>query len=367
MTSRAAPTAIGKVAACAYRIPTDGPESDGTLCWRDTTLVLVRATACGVAGVGYGYSDRAAALLIADKLAPRVEGQDAMATQTCWARMAACVRNLGRPGLCAQAISAVDTALWDLKCRLLGVSLADLLGPAREAIPTYGSGGFTNETLPQLREQVRNWTQAGLAAVKIKIGREPAADAARVEAVRAEAGPGVRVMVDANGAYARKQALLMAERFAPMDVCWFEEPVSSDDLDGLRMLRDRAPAGMDIAAGEYAFDLPYLERMLGAQAVDVLQADATRCGGITGWLGAAALCEAHGVPLSSHCAPALHTALCCCARPAVHLEYFKDHERIERLLFDGAPRPAGGRLAPDRGRPGLGLEFKEKDAQCYLL
>jgi L-alanine-DL-glutamate epimerase-like enolase superfamily enzyme len=98
----------------------------------------------------------------------------------------------------------------------------------------------------------------------------------------------------------------------------------------------------------------------------VLQADATRCAGITGFLGAAALCEAFNVPLSSHCAPALHLPLCCAARPAIHLEYFHDHARIERMLFDGAPVPNGdGMLAPDMSRPGLGIEFKRQDARCY--
>ena len=120
---------------------------------------------------------------------------------------------------------------------------------------------------------------------------------------------------------------------------------------------------MAITAGEYGYDLPYFRRMLQAQAVDVLQADATRCAGITGFLGVAALCEAFGIPLSSHCAPALHLPLCCAARPALHLEYFHDHARIERMLFDGAAEPRQGLLAPDLTRPGLGLEFKEQDAR----
>ncbi|HJV62737.1 MAG TPA: enolase C-terminal domain-like protein, partial [Albitalea sp.] len=136
---------------------------------------------------------------------------------------------------------------------------------------------------------------------------------------------------------------------------------------GLRLLRDRMPAGMDLSAGEYGYDLLHFRGLLEAGAVDVLQADATRCGGLTGFMRAAALCEAFGLPLSSHCAPALHVAACCCAQPAVHLEWFHDHQRIERLLFEGAPQPVQGLLRPALERPGLGLVFKARDAEEYAL
>jgi L-alanine-DL-glutamate epimerase-like enolase superfamily enzyme len=203
--------------------------------------------------------------------------------------------------------------------------------------------------------------------VKMKIGREPDIDIERVHAARTAIGNMAELFVDANGAYSRKQALEFAQNFADRGVTWFEEPVVADDLAGLRMLRDRAPPGMAIAAGEYGYELPYFRRMLEAQAVDVLQADASRCGGITGFLGVAALCEAFHIPLSAHCAPTLHLPLCCAAPPVVHLEYFHDHARIEHLLFDGAPLPENGRLAPDMSRPGFGIEFKEQDAGCYRI
>jgi L-alanine-DL-glutamate epimerase-like enolase superfamily enzyme len=245
--------------------------------------------------------------------------------------------------------------------------VALLLGQARDAVPAYGSGGFTSYDIARLQAQFEGWAAQGLTKVKMKVGREPAHDAVRVQAAREAIGHGVELFVDANGAYARKQALHMAALFAECGVAWFEEPVSSDDLDGLRLLRDRGPAGMAIAAGEYGYDAPYFRRMLAAGAVDVLQADATRCAGITGFMRVAALAEAHQVPLSSHCAPALHVAPCCCAPGVVHLEYFHDHVRIENLLFDGVPQPAHGMLAPDLARPGLGLEFKAKEAECYRV
>lgn len=365
MATQASPVPIVHVGVAAYTIPTDAPESDGTLEWTSTTLVLVRVNAGGASGIGYTYAGPATAVLVREKLAPLLHGRDALAINARWRDMMVAIRNLGRPGVSSMAIAAVDTALWDLKAKLLNVSLATLLGEVREAIPLYGSGGFTSYSEERLRQQLGRWADSGMRRVKMKVGREPEHDPDRVRAARDAIGPSVALFVDANGAYQRKQALALAERFAALDVSWFEEPVSSDDLHGLRLLRDRAPSGMDIAAGEYGYDLPYFRRMLEAQAVDVLQADATRCAGVTGFLGVAALCEAFGVALSSHCAPSLHLPLCCAARPAIHLEYFHDHARIEHMLFDGARTPSDGMLSPDPGRPGLGIEFKEQDARCY--
>jgi L-alanine-DL-glutamate epimerase-like enolase superfamily enzyme len=294
-------------------------------------------------------------------------GLDAFDTARCWLTMVGAVRNVGRQGIAATAISVMDVALWDLKARLLSVSLVDLLGRARDAIPAYGSGGFTSYDDNELAAQLHGWAADGFAMVKMKVGRDRARDPHRVEIARAAIGPQVGLFVDANGAYDRKGALAAAERFAGAGVEWFEEPVSSDDLDGLRMLRDRGPAGMRIAAGEYGWDPFSFRGLLQAGAVDVLQADATRCLGISGFLSAAALCEASNVPLSTHCAPTLHAHLACTVRPAIHLEWFHDHARIEGDLFDGAPVPVEGRLEPDRSRPGLGIELRESDAAPYRI
>ena len=348
-----------------YRIPTDHPESDGTLEWNSTILVLVRAKAAGTTGLGYTYADTATARLIQDVLANAVAGRDAANIPECWREMVKSIRNLGRPGVASMAISAVDSALWDLKARLLGVPLVGLLGAARESVPVYGSGGFTSYSAKQLEEQLAGWVAQGITRVKMKVGRDPKADPRRVRIAREAIGPETELFVDANGAYSRKQALHLAEVFADVEVSWFEEPVSSDDLAGLHLLRKRAPARMDIAAGEYGYDGGYFRRMLEAEAVDVLQADATRCGGITGFLQASSLCEAFHLPLSAHTAPALHTHVCCVALPIRHLEYFHDHVRIERMLFDGAPEVVHGELRPDMSRPGLGLELKAADARRF--
>lgn len=357
--------AIDRIAANAYTVPTDFPESDGTLEWNSTTLVLVHALGGNKVGLGYTYADTATAVLIRDLLSQVVKGHDAMAPAACWNAMVSRIRNLGRPGIASMAISAVDIALWDLKARLLNVPLAILLGAVRESVPIYGSGGFTSYSNQQLQRQLAGWVEQGITRVKMKVGREPSADAERVSAAREAVGPDTELFVDANGAYTRKQALEQAEKFADLNVTWFEEPVSSDDLAGLRLLRNRGPAGMDIAAGEYGYDSGYFSRMLAAGTVDVLQADATRCGGITGFLKVAALCEAHHVPLSAHTAPCIHTHAGCAVTPLRHLEYFHDHVRIEKMFFDGVRSPVNGKLSPDLSRPGMGIELKRADAERF--
>jgi L-alanine-DL-glutamate epimerase-like enolase superfamily enzyme len=365
MSSLEAP--IRKLEVSAYVVPTDYPESDGTFTWDKTTLVLVEAVAGNMRGLGFTYADRATALFIEQTLASVVTGKDAMSVPEAWQAMVAAIRNLGRPGVASMAISAVDAALWDLKARLLGLPLVTLLGAARERVPLYGSGGFTSYPEARLGAQLAGWAERDFTRVKMKIGRDAKADLSRVRLARSAIGPSVELFVDANGAYGRKQALAQAEAFADSGVTWFEEPVSSDDLDGLHVLRDRAPAGMDITAGEYGYDLFYFRRMLDAGAVDVLQADASRCGGITGFLQVAALCDAHCVRLSGHCAPALHAHVACSALAVCHLEYFHDHARIERMFFDGALEPRRGALEPDRSRPGMGLTLKRSDAARFAI
>lgn len=355
---------IREVEVTVYDVPTDLPESDGTLEWSRTTVVLCQVGAGGKRGLGYTYGAAAAAALIREVLGPLLAGRDALAIPDCWMAMNQAVRNVGRPGIAAMAVAALDIALWDLKAQLVGLPLVCLLGAARDCIPVYGSGGFTSYTEAELRHQLGGWARDGLRMVKMKIGREPALDPVRVRLARDAIGTDVELFVDANGAYSRKQALRLAEAFAQSDVRWFEEPVSSDDLAGLRLLRDRAPAQMEIAAGEYGFDPTYFQRMLEIQAVDVLQADATRCG-ITGFLSCGGLCEGAQIPLSAHCAPSVHVHLACTVPRCRHLEYFHDHVRIEQLFFEGALLPLNGTLRPDLSRPGLGLVFKQKDAERF--
>ena len=353
--------AIEGITARVFRIPTDAPEADGTIAWEHTTMVLVEVSAGGQRGMGYTYSAPAAASIIEGVLAEKIRRQNAFDIPALWLAMVGAVRNVGWRGVCATAISAVDTALWELKAKLLGLPLYALLGAERDKVPIYGSGGFTSYSIDRLQSQLAGWVEKeGCRWVKMKIGSQPDDDLQRVQAAQRAIGEAT-LFVDANGAYGRKQALSFAERFA--GVGWFEEPVSSDDLDGLRFIRERAPAAMEIAAGESGYDPFYFRRMVEAGAVDVLQADATRCGGITGFLKAAAIADAFSIPLSAHTAPALHLHVCCAAPRLRHQEWYHDHVRIEHGVFDGAPVPRNGVIAPDADRPGLGLEFKQADAE----
>lgn len=356
---------IEDLAATAYTVPTERPESDGTLEWDSTTIVVVEAAAGGRRGLGYTYGHAAVAGLVRSALAPVVEGADPLAPPRAWAAMQRAVRNLGRQGLCAMAISAVDIALWDLRAKLLGLSLADSLGRFRDAVPAYGSGGFTSCTEAELAGQLHGWVERGCRAVKIKVGREPERDPDRLAVAREAIGPGVRLMVDANGAFDRRAAARWAQRYVEHGVSYFEEPVPSDDRAGLRWLRDAVPAGIEVAAGEYAWDLPELERLAGC--VDVLQADVTRCGGITNLLRADGICRARGLPFSAHCAPQASAHLCCAMERAVHVEHFHDHARVESMLFEGALPVEDGRLRPDRARPGLGIELRRAAAERFRL
>ncbi|HVW91572.1 MAG TPA: enolase C-terminal domain-like protein [Devosia sp.] len=356
---------IARVAARAFTVQTDAPEADGTIAWVSTTLVLVEIDAGGATGLGYSYADATAAQLVRHVLADVLVGRPAFDIPAHFEAMVGAVRNIGWRGIAACAISAIDVALWDLKARLLNLPLHALFGVVRGSVPIYGSGGFTSYTLDRLCQQLADWVEDnGCRWVKMKVGTHPEQDDERVRHARSAVGD-AGLFVDANGAYSSKQALAFAEGFAELGVSWFEEPVSSDDLEGLHLLRERVPAAMEIAAGEYGYDRFYFRRMLEAGAVDVLQADATRCGGYTGFLQAAALADAFGLPLSAHTAPALHLPVCCAAPRLRHIEWFHDHARIEAMLFEGAPVPHQGAISPDPARAGHGLSFKEQDAARY--
>lgn len=351
-----------------YTVPTDAPEADGTFAWTSTTMVLVTLDVGAKRGLGYTYAAAATGALLKSLLEKVVIGKDVFAHGAILQAMYQQVRNSGETGVDTMAISAIDNALWDLKARLLQAPLVDVLGRVRTGIPVYGSGGFTSYDDKQLQQQLGGWAEQGLGMVKMKVGTHPEDDPRRVEIARNAIGTEVELFVDANGAYTMTQALALAHTFAHhQDVHWFEEPVSSDNLVGLTQIRARAPLGMDIAAGEYGYTAWYFKRMLDAEAVTVLQADATRCGGISGFLQAASLCWAANVPLSSHCGPSMHVHVCCAVARAIHMEYFHDHVRIEHMFFDGFCEPVNGIMSPDLSRPGMGLDLKEQDAKPYLV
>jgi L-alanine-DL-glutamate epimerase-like enolase superfamily enzyme len=359
---------VQEITTAVYVIPTETPEADGTLTWDKTTMVLVSVRAGAAKGIGWTYAAAAAQGVITDVLADAVVGRSALDVPGAAEAMARAVRNIGRPGVAATAISAVDIALWDLKARLLACPVARLLGQASVSVPVYGSGGFTSYDDGQTRDQLAGWVEKDhIPRVKIKIGESWGSNArrdlARVALAREIIGPDAELYVDANGGYTAGQAVRVAGWMAQYGVSWFEEPVSSQDLAGLAAVRQAIAA--DVAAGEYSWSLADSARLIDAGAVDCLQLDVTRCGGITEFLRGSALAAAHNLQVSGHCAPNLHARAGVAVPNLRHVEYFHDHQRIERMLFDGALDPDGGILTPDPDQPGLGLTLREPDADRY--
>lgn len=361
---------IESLDASAYTIPTDVPEADGTAAWDSTTLVVAVVRSSGAVGIGWTYGPPACADVIGQTLRPIVVGHDPMAVPGLWMQMVRSVRNATRAGVAGYALSAVDVACWDLKARLLGVSLVDLFGAAHDSVPVYGSGGFTSYPDARMDEQLSYWVEdQQIPRVKIKIGqdrgRTTGRDLERIRRAREVIGPDAGLFVDANGAYSAKQSVRVLRACADAGVTWYEEPVSSDDLAGLRLVREQVDA--DVTAGEYGSDVDYFQRMCAAGAVDCLQVDATRCGGYTEWLRAAAVAKSHELTVSGHCAPNLHAPVATATPNLRHLEWFHDHVRIEGLAFGGALDPSAGAITPDRDAPGHGLMLRPDAVAPYRV
>jgi L-alanine-DL-glutamate epimerase-like enolase superfamily enzyme len=357
--------AVERVVVRTFTVPTDAPEADGTAEWDSTTAVVAEVHTADAVGTGWSYTPAAAAQLVRDVAAPVITGRSVHDVPALWFELARATRNAGRAGVVAGAISAVDIALWDAKARLLDISLLDLLGASRDAAPVYGSGGFTTYPDDRTEHQVRGWLEQGIRAVKIKIGesfgRNVQRDLHRIALVRRIVGDDVEVFVDANGGYSVAQARRVEHAMRRWDVRWFEEPVSSDDPRGLADVRANALA--DIAAGEYVYRSIDAHSLVTAGAVDCLQLDVTRCGGITGWMRLAAYAQANELDVSAHCAPQLSAHVVCAAQNARHLEYFHDHSRLEPMLFDGVQPVVDGSIAPDRRLTGHGMRLRDAAAE----
>lgn len=353
----------------AYTVPTDAPEADGTSAWDTTKVVVVEARTGTTYGTGWTYAPLSAGALAQEQLAPVLMGSDVFDIAALHQVMCCTVRTAGRPGIASCAISAVDLALWDLKARLLGLPLVRLLGATGNSVPVYGSGGFTTYHDTHLASQLNGWVHGlSIPRVKIKIGeswgRAVPNDLQRVRLARDVIGRQAELYVDAGGAYQRKQAVRVGLAVAEQGVGWFEAPVDTEDLRGLRLVRDAVAC--DVAAGADAWDLPAFARLAGSGAVDCLQIDATRCGGLTEFLRAAAVAQAHGLEVSTHGAPHAHAHGAAAVPNLRHLEWFHDHARVEAMFFDGVLDPKGGTVTPG-GSPGNGLSLRHEAVEPYRI
>ncbi|MCA1217428.1 enolase C-terminal domain-like protein [Streptomyces sp. 8L] len=367
----AAGPAVDRLDVTVCTVPAESPAADATPAPPATTVVLVEAVAGDTAGLGWTYGDPAVGRVVTGALAPVVRGRGAYDVPAAHDAMNRAVRGLGRPGLVTAAISAVDIALWDLKARLIGLPLTALLGAVNREVAVYASGGYVPYGQARLERQLRGWTEdLGIPRVKIKIGedrgRAPQRDLDRVHVAREILGPVPELYVDADGGYSVKQAVRIAELCADDGVSWFEEPVPAEHPERLRQVRDAVMA--EVAAGEYGGEPAYFARLAQTGAVDCLQADVTRCGGITGWLRAAAVAESCGLEISGHGAPHAQAHVAAAVPNLRHLEWSHDHVRVESALFDGLLDPAGGTVEPGAsGAPGLGLAVRREEVRRYRV
>jgi L-alanine-DL-glutamate epimerase-like enolase superfamily enzyme len=360
-------TSIENIQTSIFTMPTERPESDAASEWKSTTMILVKARAGGREGIGYTYGHPSIATFIESVLAPVVREKNVLDVMAIQAAMINAIRNDGVGGMAMMAVSAVDIAIWDLKAKLAGLPLCQLLGQYRTCMKVYGSGGFTSYSEYELHRQLEGWAGQGIGAVKMKVGRDPGADLHRIGVARKAVGNKTSLFVDADGVYTVNQALAWIKAFGEQGIDWVEEPVATPYTEELRRIRQQAGPGMRIAAGEYGCTLAEVKHLLDSGALDVLQADATRCGGITGWLKAGYLCEAYHIPLSSSRAPAAHLHIALAAPSFSIGEYYHDHVRMEQRLFEGIQLPKEGVIYPDAGRPGLGITLKESDAEMFRV
>ncbi|MBC9713370.1 mandelate racemase [Streptomyces sp. TRM66268-LWL] len=354
-------------AVCAYTVPTDAPEADGNRSWDTTSVVVVAIGAGDTTGTGWTYAPATAADVVREQLGPVVTGLDALDIPAVHEAMRDALGEAGPGGLAGCALSAVDIALWDLKARLLELPLLRLLGAALDAVPVYGSGGFTTYHDAHLAAQLGGWVHGQrIPRVKIRIGeshgRAVLRDLSRVRAARHVIGPRTELYVAAGGAYTRKQAVRVGRALAELEVGWFEAPVPRADPTGLGLVREGVVC--DVTAGGYADDLAELART--ATLVDCVQADATRIGGLTAWLRAAALAQAHGLEISAYGAPHVHAAAAASVPNLRHIEWFHDHVRVESMFFDGVLDPTGGVVRPDGGI-GHGLRLRAEEIEKYRV
>ncbi len=350
---------VARVRCGLYRVPLAEPVSDAKVHTGrqaplgDVDVLVARiATDDGLEGIGFSYSKRAggpALFAHAQQLAPLLIGEDALAIGRIWERLVWAGASIGREGLAVQTVAAFDIALHDRKAKHAGLSLAALLGPHRHSVRCYDTGGgFLSATVPELVANAERSLARGVGGIKIKVGGDPREDLTRVAAVREAIGESVPLMVDANQQWDRAVARRLGRRLERFDLTWIEEPLDAYDVAGHAALRQALDTS--IAGGEMLSATRDLRRLLEADAVDVLQPDAVRIGGITPYLRIAALAAERGVMVAPHFATELHIHLAAAQPVEGWVEYFD----WLQPLFDERLEPDAGRLrVPDR--PGLGL------------
>lgn len=317
---------------------------------------IVRITdADGVVGTGYSYTigtgGHSVMALLQRTLAPAIIGRDAYDIEAIWRDLLFLTHATTVGAITAIAMAAIDTALWDLKCRKLGLPLHRLAGGAQKDVPLYTTeGGWLHLEQSALVEDALRAKQEGFGGCKLKVGRPIHEDVARIAAVREAVGPGFEIFTDANQAFAVDEAIRRARAYEPLDIGWLEEPLPADDISGHERLSQHT--SLPIAVGESLYSVSHFREYLQRHAASVIQVDVGRIGGITPWLKVAHMAEAFNVAVCPHFLMELHVSLCAAVPNARWVEYIPQLDELttERMRMEqGRARPSDA--------PGLGIEW----------
>ena len=342
----------------------------GTCTGRLTTLVKV-LTDEGVEGLGSVYSHPdLVRTIIEGQLRPLLVGADPLEIEACWQRCYALTRWYGRKGAAVSALGGIDIALWDIRGKVEGKRICDLLGSARTAVPAYASGLLWQREMGELRDEAQRHLGRGFRAVKMRLGKDPDYDRAALSAVRETIGPEARLMVDGNARYSLSEARRMAPDWLAAGVFWLEEPFAPEQPEAFRALRPSIP-GIPLAAGENEFGRQGFKELIDRGVVEIAQPDCCRCGGLTEALRIASEAAERDVRIAPHTwsdavALTANMHLVAATPHALTVEVDQTGNPFIEALLVGGPRVTEGQVELPQG-PGLGVELNQDTVRKYTV
>ncbi|WP_226781454.1 mandelate racemase/muconate lactonizing enzyme family protein [Oceaniglobus trochenteri] len=322
---------------------------------QETPMVTI-TDSDGATGIGYSYTigtgGSSVMRLLADHLCPRLLGKDASAVEAIWHELEFATHATTIGAITSIALAAIDTALWDLRCRKAGLPLWRMAGGAHPAAPCYTTeGGWLHIAPEALIEDALAAREKGFTGSKVKIGKPTAAeDVARISAMRDALGSGYEIMTDANQAFSRDTARRRAEALRPFDLAWIEEPMAADDIQGHVDLA--AAAAMPVAVGESLYSVRHFAEYIARGGASIIQVDAGRIGGITPWLKVAHMAECFDIPVCPHFLMELHVSLVCAVQNGRYVEYIP---QLNEITNSGVTIKDGMAQAPET--PGIGIDW----------